>query len=80
MPVEPKAKVKRRATRRDPDEYKFDGSSHARELELKRSRGMYTSFMPKVLLHSQPPGEISCAEYVLSHSLNVLFMFFRCRS
>lgn len=43
MPVEPKAKLKRRSSRRDPtDEYKYDGG-HARELELKRSRGELTS-------------------------------------
>ncbi|KAJ3839391.1 hypothetical protein F5878DRAFT_535654 [Lentinula raphanica] len=38
MPPEPKAKLKRRSSRRDADEYKFDGG-HSRELELKRSRG-----------------------------------------
>lgn len=39
MPADPKPKLKRRSSRRDVDEYKFDGGSHARELELKRSRG-----------------------------------------
>ncbi|KAF9060968.1 fungal-specific transcription factor domain-containing protein [Rhodocollybia butyracea] len=38
MPPEPKVKVKRRSSKRDVEEYKFDGG-HARELELKRSRG-----------------------------------------
>ncbi|RDB19140.1 putative transcriptional regulatory protein C1F7.11c [Hypsizygus marmoreus] len=39
MPVEPtKAKLKRRSSRKEIDEYKFDGS-HARELEQKRNRG-----------------------------------------
>ncbi|KAF8073307.1 fungal-specific transcription factor domain-containing protein [Lyophyllum atratum] len=39
MPAEPThAKVKRRSSRKDFDEYRFDGS-HARELEQKRSRG-----------------------------------------
>ncbi|KAE9408894.1 hypothetical protein BT96DRAFT_932215 [Gymnopus androsaceus JB14] len=38
MPPEPKAKLKRRSSRREIEEYKFDGG-HARELELKRSRG-----------------------------------------
>ncbi|KAJ3798734.1 fungal-specific transcription factor domain-containing protein [Lentinula aff. detonsa] len=38
MPPEPKTKLKRRSSRRDTDEYKFDGG-HSRELELKRSRG-----------------------------------------
>ncbi|KAF9459093.1 fungal-specific transcription factor domain-containing protein [Collybia nuda] len=39
MPAElTKAKIKRRNSRKDFDEYRFDGS-HARELELKRNRG-----------------------------------------
>ncbi|KAG7093648.1 hypothetical protein E1B28_007310 [Marasmius oreades] len=39
MPPEPKAKLKRRSSRRELEsEFKFDGG-HARELELKRSRG-----------------------------------------
>ncbi|GLB45253.1 putative fungal specific transcription factor [Lyophyllum shimeji] len=39
MPAEPtQAKVKRRSSRKDFDEYRFD-SSHARELEQKRARG-----------------------------------------
>ncbi|KAF5380642.1 hypothetical protein D9757_007065 [Collybiopsis confluens] len=38
MPPEPKAKLKRRSSRKEVEEYKFDGG-HARELELKRSRG-----------------------------------------
>lgn len=39
MPAEPsKPRLKRRSSRRDSDEYRFDGS-HARELEQKRSRG-----------------------------------------
>ncbi|KAL0954257.1 hypothetical protein HGRIS_005385 [Hohenbuehelia grisea] len=39
MPVEPsKAKLKRRNSRRDFEDFKFDGT-HARELEMKRSRG-----------------------------------------
>ena len=41
MPVEPtNAMLKRRISRRDLDEYQFDGS-YARELELKRSKGSY---------------------------------------
>ncbi|KAJ3931991.1 MAG: fungal-specific transcription factor domain-containing protein [Lentinula lateritia] len=46
MPPEPKSKLKRRSSRRDTEEYKFDGG-HSRELELKRSRG---------------PQIVSCAE------------------
>ncbi|KAF9493817.1 hypothetical protein BDN71DRAFT_1590785 [Pleurotus eryngii] len=40
MPVDPstKSKLKRRSSRRDIDEFKFDGT-HARELEIKRNRG-----------------------------------------
>ncbi|KAF7431245.1 hypothetical protein PC9H_006967 [Pleurotus ostreatus] len=40
MPVDPstKSKLKRRSSRRDIDEFKFDGT-HARELEMKRNRG-----------------------------------------
>ncbi|KAF8172439.1 fungal-specific transcription factor domain-containing protein [Pholiota molesta] len=39
MPAEPtKAKLKRRTSRKDLEEYRFDGS-HGRELELKRNRG-----------------------------------------
>ncbi|KAJ8095261.1 hypothetical protein PM082_010484 [Marasmius tenuissimus] len=39
MPPEPKAKLKRRSSKRELEsEYKFDGG-HARELEIKRSRG-----------------------------------------
>ncbi|KIK69750.1 hypothetical protein GYMLUDRAFT_521243 [Collybiopsis luxurians FD-317 M1] len=38
MPPEPKTKLKRRSSRKEVDEYRFDGG-HARELELKRSRG-----------------------------------------
>ncbi|KAF8656078.1 hypothetical protein AX16_002778 [Volvariella volvacea WC 439] len=39
MPAEPtKSKLKRRSSRKDLDEYRFD-TAHARELELKRSRG-----------------------------------------
>ncbi|KAF8827844.1 hypothetical protein HHX47_DHR4000927 [Lentinula edodes] len=38
MPPEPKSKLKKRSSRRDTEEYKFDGG-HSRELELKRSRG-----------------------------------------
>ncbi|KAF8991889.1 fungal-specific transcription factor domain-containing protein [Cyathus striatus] len=38
MPAEPtKAKLKRRSSRKDLDDYRFD-STHARELELKRNR------------------------------------------
>ncbi|KDR81325.1 hypothetical protein GALMADRAFT_116293 [Galerina marginata CBS 339.88] len=38
MPAEPtKAKLKRRSSRKDLEEYRFDGS-HGRELELKRNR------------------------------------------
>lgn len=41
MPAEPtKAKLKRRSSRKDLDEYRFDGS-HGRELELKRNRGAF---------------------------------------
>ncbi|KAF9266909.1 hypothetical protein L218DRAFT_956006 [Marasmius fiardii PR-910] len=40
MPPEPKAKLKRRSSKRELEsEFKFDGG-HARELELKRSRGV----------------------------------------
>ncbi len=39
MPAEPKTKLKRRPSRRDADEFKYDGV-HARELEQKRNRGM----------------------------------------
>ncbi|TFK21657.1 hypothetical protein FA15DRAFT_672344 [Coprinopsis marcescibilis] len=39
MPPEPtKSKVKRRTSRKDLDDFRFDGT-HARELELKRTRG-----------------------------------------
>ncbi|KAF9474117.1 hypothetical protein BDN70DRAFT_885189 [Pholiota conissans] len=39
MPAEPtKAKLKRRTSRKDLDEYRFDGT-HGRDLELKRNRG-----------------------------------------
>lgn len=39
MPPEPKSKLKRRSSKRELEsEFKFDGG-HARELELKRSRG-----------------------------------------
>ncbi|KAJ8509272.1 hypothetical protein ONZ45_g8546 [Pleurotus djamor] len=40
MPVDPttKSKLKRRSSRREIDECKFDGT-HARELEMKRNRG-----------------------------------------
>ncbi|KAJ3515208.1 hypothetical protein NLJ89_g1912 [Agrocybe chaxingu] len=39
MPAEPtKAKLKRRASRKELEEYRFDGS-HGRELEMKRNRG-----------------------------------------
>ncbi|ESK94884.1 hypothetical protein Moror_14051 [Moniliophthora roreri MCA 2997] len=39
MPPEPKAKLKRKSSRRELEsEFKFDGG-HARELEIKRSRG-----------------------------------------
>ncbi|KAJ2927802.1 hypothetical protein H1R20_g9292, partial [Candolleomyces eurysporus] len=39
MPPEPtKAKLKRRSSRKELDEYRFDGT-HARELEMKRNRG-----------------------------------------
>lgn len=45
MPAEPtKAKLKRRTSRKDFDEYRFDGS-HARELELKRNRGAPSSLI-----------------------------------
>lgn len=45
MPAEPtKAKLKRRTSRKDFDEYRFDGS-HARELELKRNRGASSSLV-----------------------------------
>ncbi|PFH47833.1 hypothetical protein AMATHDRAFT_151154 [Amanita thiersii Skay4041] len=40
MPAEPtKAKLKRKSSRKDLDDYRFDGT-HARELELKRNRGI----------------------------------------
>ncbi|KJA16557.1 hypothetical protein HYPSUDRAFT_80028 [Hypholoma sublateritium FD-334 SS-4] len=39
MPAEPtKAKLKRRTSRKDLEEYRYDGA-HGRELELKRNRG-----------------------------------------
>jgi hypothetical protein len=39
MPPEPKqAKLRRKASRKELDEFRFDGT-HARELELKRNRG-----------------------------------------
>jgi hypothetical protein len=48
MPAEPtKAKLKRRTSRKDLEEYRFDGS-HGRELELKRNRG---SFCTDLLAH-----------------------------
>ncbi|KAL0575282.1 hypothetical protein V5O48_006683 [Marasmius crinis-equi] len=41
MPPEPKAKLKRRSSKRELEsEFKFDGG-HARELEIKRSRGFF---------------------------------------
>lgn len=43
MPAEPtQAKLKRRTSRRDNEDYKFD-VTHARELETKRSRGAWLS-------------------------------------
>lgn len=38
MPPEPTNAAKRRSTRREADDFKFDGG-HAREIESKRSRG-----------------------------------------
>jgi hypothetical protein len=38
MPVEPKTKSYKRPNRREPEDYKFDGS-HAREMEIKRKKG-----------------------------------------
>ena len=41
MPPEPKqAKLRRKASRKELDEFRFDGT-HARELELKRNRGVF---------------------------------------
>jgi len=41
MPPEPKTKLRRRSSKRELEsEYKFDGG-HARELEVKRSRGVF---------------------------------------
>jgi hypothetical protein len=41
MPPEPKqAKLRRKASRKELDEFRFDGT-HARELELKRNRGTW---------------------------------------
>ncbi len=43
MPAEPtKAKLKRRTSRKDLEEYRYDGA-HGRELELKRNRGAYST-------------------------------------
>ncbi|KAF6760915.1 fungal-specific transcription factor domain-containing protein [Ephemerocybe angulata] len=38
MPPEQKVKLKRRSSRKELDEFRFDGT-HARELEMKRNRG-----------------------------------------
>ncbi|PPQ72964.1 hypothetical protein CVT24_000166 [Panaeolus cyanescens] len=48
MPAEPtKAKLKRKSSRKEIDEYRFDGS-HGRELELKRNRGLCRLAVPNV--------------------------------
>ena len=46
MPPEPKTKLKRRSSRKEADEHRFDGG-HARELELKRSRGPFRAVSSK---------------------------------
>jgi len=38
MPPEPKSKIRRKSSKREVEDFKFDGL-HIREIELKRSRG-----------------------------------------
>ncbi|KAJ3502601.1 hypothetical protein NLJ89_g8811 [Agrocybe chaxingu] len=42
MPAEPTTKLKRRASRKELEEYRLDGS-HGRELEMKRNRGPFSA-------------------------------------
>lgn len=72
MPPEPtKAKLKRRASRRDPEEYKFDGG-HARELELKRSRGEI--FLPDLSFLSLTPDCLRSGEVISFLFATILYI------
>lgn len=74
MPAEPtKAKLKRRTSRRDIDEFKFDGS-HAREIELKRNRGAFPYFglVPHSYLYLQVKLAALNAAGLSSRSISVI--------
>lgn len=52
MPAElTKSKLKRRTSRKELEEYRFDGT-HGRELELKRNRGQSPVHRSSLLLDS----------------------------